>query len=76
MSFKYLTGSLLEYAVRKEKQLLEVRKMIDKGTLINLIAASLANFITDRIDREVLKETEDLFNEIGKLEHITEKRKF
>lgn len=49
--------------------------MIDKGTLINLIAASLANFITDRIDREVLKETEDLFNEIGKLEHITEKRK-
>lgn len=76
MSFKYLTGSLLEYAVRKEKQLLEVRKMIDKGTLINLIAASLPNFITDRIDREVLKETEDLFNEIGKLEHITEKIKF
>lgn len=76
MSFKYQIGSLLEYAVKKEKLLLEVRKTIDTGTLIDLIAAGLPNFITDRIDRESLQETEDLFNEIGKLEHITEKRKF
>lgn len=62
--------------MRKEKQLLEVRKTIYKGTLIDLIAAGLSNFITDRIDREALKETEDLFNEIRKLEHMTEKRKF
>lgn len=69
MSFRYQTGSLLEYAVKKEKLLLEVRKTIDTVTLIDLIAAGLPNFITDRIDREALQETEDLFNEIGKLEH-------
>lgn len=74
--FRYQTGSLLEYAVRKEKLLLEVRKTIDTGTLIDLIAAGLPNFITDRIDRELLQETEDLFNEIGKLEHMTEKKRF
>lgn len=75
MSFRYQTRSLLEYAVKKEKLLLEVRK-IDTGTLIDLIAAGLPNFIADRIDRESLQETEDLFNKIGKLEHMTEKKKF
>lgn len=76
ISFRYQTGSLLEYAVKKEKLLLEVRKTIDTGTLIDLIAAGLPNFIADRIDRESLQETEDLFNEIGKLEHLTGRRKF
>lgn len=76
MSFRYQTGSLLEYAVKKQRLLLEVRKTIDTSTLIDLIAVGLPNFIADRIDRESLQETEDLFNEIGKLEHMTEKRKF
>lgn len=54
---------------------MEVRKTIDTDTLIDIIAAGLPNFIVDRIDRESLKETEDLFNEIGKLEHLTGRRK-
>ena len=70
MSFKYQTGSMLDYALKKEKLLLEVRKSIDDGTLIDLIAIGLPNFVADRIDREKLKKTEDLYNEIGKLEHL------
>lgn len=76
LSFRYQTGSLLEYAIKKEKLLLEVRKSIDKGTLIDLIAAGLPNFICDKIDRESLTETEDLYNEIGNLEHLINKNKW
>jgi len=74
LSFKYQTGLLLDYAIKKEKLLLEVRKSIDDGTLIDLIATGLPNFVADRIDREKLKKTEDLYNKIGKLEHLVLKK--
>lgn len=76
LSFKYRTGSLLDYAIKKEKLLLEVRKSIDNDTLIDLIATGLPNFVTDRIDREKLKKTDDLYNEVGKLEHLVNKKNF
>lgn len=76
LSFKYQAGSLIEYALKKEKLLLEVRKQIDTGTLIDLIAFGLPNFVADKIDRETLQETEDLYNEIGKLEHLVGKNKY
>ncbi|CAH0551231.1 unnamed protein product [Brassicogethes aeneus] len=75
LAFRYEAGSPLEYAVKKERLLLEERKTIDTGTLIDLIAAGLPNFIADKIDRDSLQETEDLFNEIGKLEHLTERKR-
>lgn len=67
---------MLEYALKKEKLLLEVRKKIDIGTLIDLIAAGLPNYLSDKIDRETLQQTEDLYNEIGKLEHLVGKNKY
>lgn len=70
LSYKYQSGSLLEYSIKKEKLLLQVRKTMDNGTLIDLIATGLPNNIIDRIDREKLRKTEDLHNEIGKLEHL------
>lgn len=62
--------------MKKEKLLLEVRKTIDTGTLIDLIAAGLPNYLSDKIDRETLQETEDLYNEIGKLEHLVGRNKY
>ncbi|XP_063834848.1 uncharacterized protein LOC135084836 [Ostrinia nubilalis] len=76
MLFKYRQGSLLDYALRKEKLLLEVNKTIDKPTLIDLIATGLPNFIADKIDRGSLKNVEDLFNNIRGLEHLVNKRAF
>lgn len=75
-AFKYQAGSLLEYALKKEKLLLEVRKSIDTGTLIDLIAFGLPNFVSDKIDRGVLTGTETLYKEIGKLEHLVGKSKY
>lgn len=76
LTFKYQAGSLLEYALKKEKLLLEVRKSIDTGTLIDLIAFGLPNYVVDKIDRGTLQGTEDLYKEIGKLEHLVGKNKY
>ncbi|XP_047039124.1 uncharacterized protein LOC124644002 [Helicoverpa zea] len=76
LSFKYQAGSLLEYAVKKERLLLEVRKTMDEGTLIDIIAAGLPDFITDRINKEEIVHTKNLFNELGRLEHLVAKKKF
>lgn len=72
--FKYKQGSLLEYALKKEKLLLEINRLMDKSTLIDLIATGLPNFIADKIDRSNLKETEDLFKNIRGLEHLIKKQ--
>ncbi|XP_072942819.1 uncharacterized protein [Epargyreus clarus] len=73
MNFKYIQGSMLEYALKKQRLLLEINKSIDTQTLIYLIATGLPNFIMDRIDRESLKEVNDLFNCIRGLESLTRK---
>ncbi|CAK9834608.1 hypothetical protein ANTRET_LOCUS11116 [Anthophora retusa] len=62
--YRYKQGSILEYALKKERLLLEINKSIDTQTLINLITTGLPNFITDEIDREKLVTTNDLFNNI------------
>ncbi|KMQ82740.1 hypothetical protein RF55_22015 [Lasius niger] len=74
--YKYKDGSLLDYAMRKEKLLLDMRKSIDAGTLVDLVAAGLPEFILNKIDRETLKDTVDLFNEVSKYEHMVNKKNF
>lgn len=74
LSFKYRDGSLLDYAMRKERLVLEMRKSIDINTLVDLIAAGLPEFILNKIDRESLQDTSDLFNELNKYEHIVNKK--
>jgi len=52
-----------------------MRNSIDSGTLIDLIAAGLPQVIINKIDRETLKDTTDLYNEISKYKHIINKKK-
>lgn len=75
-NFKYQSGSLLEYALKKEKLLLQIRKSMDTATLIDLIAIGLPNFVSDKLDRETLQEAQDLYNEISKLEHLVKKNTY
>jgi len=49
---------------------------MDTGTLIELITLGLPTYVSDRIDRNSLQETQDLYNEIGKLEHLANKKNF
>lgn len=76
LTYKFQAGSLLEYATKKERLLLEVNKRIDTQTMINLIVMGLPDYVIDTIDKESVKTTESLYNEIGKHEHMTHKRNF
>lgn len=49
ISYRYKEGSLMEYAMRKEKLLLDMDNNIGTKTLIMLIVAGLPEFIRDKI---------------------------
>jgi hypothetical protein len=75
-TFKYQAGSLLEYATKKERLLLEVNKEIDTQTMMHLIVMGLPDFIMDKIDKGSITTTASLYNEIGKHEHTTYKKNY
>lgn len=75
-TFRYQTGSLLEYATKKERLLLEVNKDIDSQTLINLIVMGLPDYVMDKIDKTLVTSTANLCNEIGKQEYAVNKKNF
>lgn len=70
LNFKYLNGPLLDYALKKQKLLLEMDKSIDNKILINLIAVGLPDSITNKINKSEIKETKDLFNSLKSLEYL------
>lgn len=72
--YKYINGSLLDYALKKEKILLEMNKAIDNSTPIDLIAVGLPEFITDKINRKNLNTLKDLYTELESLEHLIKKK--
>ncbi|KAK9878619.1 hypothetical protein WA026_022880 [Henosepilachna vigintioctopunctata] len=76
LALKYQTGSFLQFSIEKERLLSQVRKTIDNGTLIDLIASGLPNHIMDKYDRKKLTETEDLHKELGEFEHFTYEKNF
>lgn len=75
-TFRFQVGSLLEYATKKERLLLEINKHIDTHTLINLIVMGLPDYIMDKIDKNNVLTTASLYNEIGKYEHLANKQSF
>lgn len=75
-AFRFQAGSLLEYATKKERLLLEVNKHIDTQTMINLIVMGLPDYLIEKIDRETAKSTASLYNEIGKHEYLVNKKNF
>ncbi|XP_078051940.1 uncharacterized protein LOC144478092, partial [Augochlora pura] len=73
--FKYKEGSLVQYAIKKERLLLEINKNMDADTMIDRIAFGLPEFIREKIDREGVKDTRDLVQELQKLEGLTDRKK-
>lgn len=74
LSYKYKDGSLIDYAMRKERLLLDMNKEIDAKTLVALIAVGLPPFIMNKIDKELCKDSTKLFNEIRKHENLINKK--
>ncbi|XP_012261099.2 uncharacterized protein LOC105688991 [Athalia rosae] len=76
LAFKYKEGSLIDYAIKKEKLLLDMNKDIDSVTLTALIATGLPEFILNRIDRESCTDSTTLFTEIRKYENLANRKTF
>ena len=73
-AFRYREGLLIDYAMKKERLILDINKSIDPKTLIDLIATVLPEFILNKINRDDLEDSTDLFNEIRKYEGIVYKK--
>lgn len=48
--------------MKKEKLLLDIRKLIDLDILVDLIVVGLSEFLLNTINRQSLKDSVDLFN--------------
>ncbi|XP_076661002.1 uncharacterized protein LOC143364671 [Halictus rubicundus] len=70
---KYFTGSILEYALKKERLLLESNKNMDDRILVDLIAEGLPTFVRNKIDRQDTTTPVKLFSELRKYENIGKK---
>lgn len=76
VSYRYKEGSLIEYAMRKEKLLLDMDKDISSKTLVLLIAAGLPEFVRNKIDKENCENSTGLLHEIRKCENLVNKNSF
>lgn len=47
-----------------------MNKPLDKNTLVDLIATELPDQVIDKINKENLEQTQDLFDELRTLEHL------
>ncbi|CAB3230820.1 unnamed protein product [Arctia plantaginis] len=74
--YKYKEGSLMEYAIRKEKLLLDMDENIGGKSLVTLIAAGLPEFIRNRIDPEKCETSTRLLHKISKCESLVNNKNF
>lgn len=74
LAFRYKEGLLIDYAIKKERLILDINKLIDSKTIIDLIATGLPGFILNKLNRDELNTTTDLFNEIRKYEGMMYKK--
>lgn len=68
ISFKYMSGSLTDYALKKENLLLEMERTMSEKSKISLIVVGLPIYIQDKLDRESISSTDELINAIGAYE--------
>jgi uncharacterized membrane protein len=64
-NFRYISGSFVEYAIKKEWLILEVRRKTPEDIRINLIVIGLSIYIQDKMDKETVQSTNDLIEILG-----------
>jgi hypothetical protein len=74
-NFRYVSGSFVEYAIKKERLILEVRRKTPEEIRINLIVIGLPIYIQDKIDREAVRSTNDLIELLGQYEDQIKRKK-
>ena len=74
-SFRYIGGNLVDYALRKENLLVNIRDNFPIDILIDLIVTDLPIMIQNRIERTKVTSMEDLLTELRKLESLVQRRR-
>lgn len=69
-TFKYISGSVLDYAIKKERLVLETEPSMSDRSRINHVVIGLPRDIQDRIDKEDVRTTEQLMNQLRRYENI------
>lgn len=73
--FRYIGGSLVDYAIRKENLLVNIRENFPTDILIDLIVTDLPIIIQDKMEKTKVTSMEDLLAKLRTLESLVEKRK-
>lgn len=73
-NFKFYNGSLLEYALKKRRLLLEADDSLSINTQINMIVVSLPNFIQNKLDRKSIINIENLMSKLKQFGKINDSK--
>lgn len=67
-NYKHLGGSFIDYALEKERLILEVESRASQYSMINQIVIGLPTYIQDKLDREEIQSTDNLMNKLRQYE--------
>lgn len=67
-SYKYLSGSYIDYAVRKEKMLLDLDRSLSDLFILDLIVVGLPVHIQNSLNRNQVTDVKTLHNKLKKFE--------
>ena len=70
LAYKYITGPLADYAIKKLRLLLEVERHMTVESRINLIVFGLPSEVRKLVDREKIDGVESLINQLTKFESL------
>ncbi|KAK9871677.1 hypothetical protein WA026_014125 [Henosepilachna vigintioctopunctata] len=73
-NYRYIRGSLLDYALKKERLLLETDAKITETTRINLIACGLPSYVYNKFNIKEVSSTVKLMNILGTYNNISKKK--
>ena len=67
-NFRYLSGSLIDYAVKKERMLLELDRNLPQLVILDLIVVGLPNHIQNGLNKNNVTTIQILHNKLKKFE--------
>ena len=67
-NYKYLNGSLLDFALKKRNMLIDADPELTNNSQINLIVISLPHFVRQRLEKDKLNKIDDLMSKLRQCE--------
>ena len=75
-NIRFVTGSIHEYALKKQRLLIEDMPSIQDEVLVKLIVFGLPEFVQVKLDKSIIKTPDKLLNELSNFENVKIVRRF